>query len=382
MLKGLLLSSGGLTYYIIYGKWIGENNETENVNTSSLLGYSILNIFWLLCILFAITLFPYAQTNVIEIIFCWIIIIIYPTFILLARRKFFKENINKDNCKSHKIKKVIKEPQLNSNILQNTKSFHNFKFKKLKLQKKGKIIFLFLLISVVAIFLFVESGIWRDLKYQYALYNYEHKSYVSSTESFKKLGHYKESNFYYYDSIYKYSKQLIDDSKYRQASAQLNIISKNNHDNDYDDFSLLRDQCDYYLNDVEKKFNDKDYDNVISLLANNNYDKAVELYSEALKQKASLEEKRIINLYKEKKYGDAFLAWYDSDYKISKKYQNKIINKICEELISVYKNNAIDFYGHLEENKLCDLEYEYWTPKYKKWVKSYKHYYDYVYDYY
>lgn len=250
-----------------------------------------------------------------------------------------------------------------------------------KKAKIGKFILLFLMILIIFIIFFVvKSGLWRDLKYQHALYNYNNEHYVSSAEEFKKLGAFKESKFYYCDSLYNYSKQLIKRSDYKKASVQLEIIEEKDYVYYYEDYYLLRDQCYYYLYNAEHKFNSGDYDSVISLLENNSYDKAIELYNKALKKGAILEEKRIMDLYNKKQYEDAFLSWYDSKYKISSKCRTKVINAICKELISIYKNDSIEFYGHLAENKLQELDHKYWTSDYKKWIKAYNDYYYYYYD--
>lgn len=382
LLKGLFFAlffdSGRICYYIIHGEW----PETDTRNKKLIL-YNILCVIWIICILFSI-IFS------VENILCWFVVIAFPIYVFWERKK----NIGpKDTSKpisenTEKELKLISEnteaelkpiPEKTEKELKPipTKAKKDFNF------NPNKYFALFtLLIVVIAIsFVAVKVGLWRDLKYKYALHTYEQKNYSSSIESFKKLGSYKESKFYYYDSIYNYAKSLINNSDYRQASAQLNLLKKLKHSYDYNDFNSLMNQCSYYLDNAEEKFNAGDYKSVISMLEYNDYSKAITLYNKAIDEQYKLDEQYVVSLYKEKDYSGAFCAWYDLHHEISDKYQTKIINSICKELIQIYKDDSIDFYGHSAENDLLGLGHEYWTPTYKKWMKAYDYYYDEVYDY-
>lgn len=230
------------------------------------------------------------------------------------------------------------------------------------------------LIILIVSFICLKSGVWRDLKYKYAMHTYSEKNYSSSIEAFKKLGDYKESKFYFFDSTYKYAKKLISEKKYRQASSQIELLEKNDKYVEYNDLELMNDQCYFYLSNVQKNFKQGDYDSVISMLETNQCTEAKSLYNKAVDKQREKEENYIMKLYKQGDYSEAFIEWDDSDYDISDKSRNKVINALCKELIQIYKDDTIDFYGTEAENRLSNLNHKYWTPTYKKWIKAYDKY--------
>ena len=92
-------------------------------------------------------------------------------------------------------------------------------------KKRFFLICLFVIILIVGIC--YKANVFKSLSYKYATHLYTEKDYSSSIESFKRLGSYKESKFYYNDSIYKYAKYLISKKKYREASSELDLLEKN-----------------------------------------------------------------------------------------------------------------------------------------------------------
>ena len=254
------------------------------------------------------------------------------------------------------------------------RTFDNDSIHKPINKKKILLIFLFVIILIVGIC--YKTNVFKNLSYKYATHLYTEKDYSSSIESFKRLGNYKESKFYYYDSIYQYAKNLISQKKYREASSQLNLLADSDQHYDYDDFDLLNNQCYFYLSDVQEKYKNGEYEHVISALEENEYSQAKILYNKALDKQQEKEEKYIMSLYKEGDYCEAFDEWKASDYDISTKLRNKIINALCNELISLYKDDSIDFYDQNIEEHLSHLNHTYWTPTYKKWIKAYNDYYN------
>ena len=241
-------------------------------------------------------------------------------------------------------------------------------------KKRFFLICLFVIILIVGIC--YKANVFKSLSYKYATHLYTEKDYSSSIESFKRLGNYKESKFYYYDSIYQYAKNLILQKKYREASSQLDLLADSDQHYDYDDFDLLNDQCYFYLSNAQKKFKQGNYKDVISMLKGNKYPKAKDLYNQAVDKQHKKKESYIMDLYKQGDYSGAFIEWDDLDYDISEKSRNKIINALCNELIEIYKEDAIDFYGEEAENRLSHLNHIYWTSAYKKWIKAYNDYYN------
>lgn len=246
---------------------------------------------------------------------------------------------------------------------------------KFKFRKKTFFIS-FIVVIILTLVVCYKTDVLRNIKYKYAMHLYTEKNYSSSIESFKKLGNYKESKFYYNDSIYKYAKYLISKKKYREASSELDLLEKNNQNYEYSDFDSMRNQCNFYLSDVQEKYKNGEYEHVISALEENEYSQAKILYNKALDKQQKKEEKYIMSLYKEGDYCGAFDEWKASDYDISTKLRNKIINALCNELISLYKDDSIDFYDQNIEEHLSHLNHTYWTPTYKKWIKAYNSYYN------
>jgi uncharacterized membrane protein len=75
MIKGLMMASGFLTMYILYGK-----NYDGGKNNSKVALYSFLNICWALCFFFALL----AQNEPIALAVLILIIIAYPAIIIVC----------------------------------------------------------------------------------------------------------------------------------------------------------------------------------------------------------------------------------------------------------------------------------------------------------
>lgn len=89
MLQGLLMASGSITLYILYGK----NADKSKFNNIRAIGYSLLNMLWLITLFCSFD----SGSGLATQIACIVLTIAYPAIIIICGIRNRKRNNKKED---------------------------------------------------------------------------------------------------------------------------------------------------------------------------------------------------------------------------------------------------------------------------------------------